>query len=66
MSIDDNSSCVALKDGGSYSNFNGAITVNGTPYTAVDPCPGSGAAGVVASTSVTIGAAAAFIAMIFA
>ena len=34
----DETTCVSLKDGGSFPNQDGVITVDNTPYAVVDPC----------------------------
>ena len=59
-SVNGKSSCVALKDGGSTSNSGGVVTINGTPYTVVDPCPGTSSAGMfdLYYASILMGAAA--------
>ena len=59
-SVNGKSSCVAMKDGGSTSNSGGVVTINGTPYTVVDPCPGTSSAGMfdLYYASILMGAAA--------
>ena len=61
-SVGDESTCVALQNGGVYSNQDGVITVNDTPYTVVDPCPdgGDSSAGMfdLCYASILMGAAA--------